>query len=146
VFSRSSGNCCRGRINSLLNPSGSDPVSGTTIKAEKKFMPQPGHVIVCRACGSLVTTPDAVITVKNHHRHTFINPAGITFQIGCFSSAEGCIVHGVPVTEHTWFPGFAWNYATCSNCGAHLGWFFQRNDKGFFGLILDLLADSTGNH
>jgi len=129
-----------------LKSSGSGPDSDATIKSEKKFGLKEDHFIICRECGNPVTAPDFVITVSNHHKHTFINPAGITYRIGCFSSAEGCIVYGEPVIDHTWFSGFAWNYAICSNCGVHLGWYFQSKDESFFGLILDLLADAGMNY
>jgi hypothetical protein len=130
----------------MLKSSGSSPDSGTTIKTEKKFGLKEDHIIICRECGNPVTSPDRIISVNDKHKHTFINPAGITYQIGCFSSAGGCIVYGEPVLEHTWFSGFAWNYCICSNCRVHLGWHFQNNDERFFGLILNLLADAAANH
>jgi hypothetical protein len=130
----------------LLKSSGSSSGPLTTIKTEKKFGLKEDHIIICRECGNPVTSPDCVISVNSHHKHTFINPAGITYQIGCFSSAEGCVVYGEPVLEHTWFAGFAWNYCICSNCRIHLGWHFQNNGEHFFGLILDLLADASANH
>jgi len=130
-------------ISWMLKSSGSAPDSGTTIRSEKKFGLKDDHVIICRECGNPVTAPDFIITVNNHHKHTFINPAGVTYQIGCFSSAEGCIVYGEPVIDHTWFAGFAWNYSVCSNCQLHLGWHFQNNGEGFFGLILELLVDAN---
>lgn len=134
------------RILWMLKSSGNAPDSGTTIKSEKKFGLKEYHVIICRECGNPVTAPHFVITVNRHHRHTFINPAGITYQIGCFSYAEGCIVYGEPVIDNTWFAGFAWNYSLCSNCQVHLGWHFQNNGESFFGLILDLLVDTGMNH
>jgi hypothetical protein len=130
----------------MLKSSGRSPDSGTTIKTEKKFGLKEDRVIICRECGNPVTAPDCVISVNNHHKHTFINPAGITYQIGCFSSAAGCVVYGEPVLEHTWFAGFAWNYSICANCRVHLGWHFQNDGERFFGLILDLLADAASNH
>uniref|UniRef100_A0A7S3Z5K1 CULT domain-containing protein n=2 Tax=Lotharella globosa TaxID=91324 RepID=A0A7S3Z5K1_9EUKA len=30
-----------------------------------------------------------------------------------------------PTTEHTWFPGFAWQMASCAACDSHLGWGFS---------------------
>lgn len=140
-------NIHRGRgIIRLLKSSGDVPDPDAIIKSEKKFGLKEDHVIICRECGNPVTAPDFVITANNHHRHTFINPAGVTYQIGCFSSAPGCMVFGEPVFEHTWFTGFAWNYSICSGCRVHLGWYFQNNGKGFFGLILDMLSESGMNH
>jgi hypothetical protein len=94
----------------------------------------------------MVTAPERIITVNGQHQHTFTNPAGLTYEIGCFSLAEGCVVHGEPTLEHTWFDGFSWNFSVCSSCLLHLGWFFQRGKESFFGLIIDRLADSAQTH
>ena len=37
----------------------------------------------------------------------------------------------------TWFPGFRWQHASCSECHVHLGWYFDRGDEYFYGLILN---------
>lgn len=111
-----------------------------TIKSEKRFFSMgDGHYIICRNCGNTITTAEHIVTVNGEHIHTFTNPAGVLYQIGCFSSADGCIVHGEPTLEHTWFDGFRWSFSICSSCLVHLGWYYQRNDEGFFGLILDRL-------
>ncbi len=80
--------------------------------------------------------------VEGKHMHVFSNPEGIVFQIGCFSSADGCVNRGVPTTEFTWFTGFSWRFSFCSNCYIHLGWFYQsKGVENFYGLILDRLAE-----
>ena len=43
--------------------------------------------ILCRDCLHPVTDPSLRISKDGHHRHVFNNPHGITFEIGCFSSA-----------------------------------------------------------
>jgi len=96
--------------------------------------------IFCRDCGFLITSEDAVISIAGNHRHTFKNPAGIVFEIGCFSSAPGCINMGEPTLEFTWFPGYRWTYSVCGKCLSHLGWFFQSGDSQFYGLILNRLS------
>jgi hypothetical protein len=123
-----------------------NPDSAATIKVEKKFGLKDDQFIICKNCSSVITSPGKIITVNDHHRHTFINPAGVTYQVGCFSSAEGCMSYGEPVLEHTWFAGFHWNYAMCTNCVVHLGWFYQNEDDSFYGLILDLLIDTATTH
>ncbi len=65
---------------------------------------------------------------------------------GCFSDASGCLVYGIPTSEYTWFTGYRWNYAHCAACLSHLGWFYQSDSDGFFGLILDKLMDNTTSH
>ncbi|MBN2160429.1 MAG: hypothetical protein JW807_13630 [Spirochaetes bacterium] len=100
---------------------------------EKKY-------ILCRFCRNAVTSDDLRIEMDGSHEHSFMNPAGIVFRIGCFSMAGGCLIMGIPTTEYTWFPGFAWCYVVCSSCLTHLGWHYRSGATGFFGLILDRLA------
>jgi len=100
--------------------------------------------IRCRICKNKVTTLDNMMEIDGQHQHTFRNPSGIVFQIGCFLSASGCIIIGTPTTDYTWFSGFSWCLALCSHCFAHLGWFYQSGNNSFFGLILEnLIEDST---
>jgi hypothetical protein len=116
------------------------------IKSEKTFGLMEDHVIICRNCGNAITTPENIITVNGRHQHVFTNPSGITYTIGCFSSAEGCTVMGELTSEFTWFEGFSWNFSTCSKCSVHLGWHYQNRDNHFFGLIPDLLRDTASPH
>ena len=110
-------------------------------KRQKK--PDKDPLIRCKSCGNTITTVDAVIPVCGQHRHTFKNPAGIYYEIGCFSAAKGCFNMGEPTLEFTWFPGYTWCYSVCSKCFAHMGWFYKSGgDNSFYGLILNRLARS----
>jgi len=67
---------------------------------------------------------------------------GYLFHIGCFSEALGCSIAGTPEAADSWFMGFQWRIAACSECQRHLGWYFDRVTPGsetdfFYGLILD---------
>jgi hypothetical protein len=86
------------------------------------------------ASAASVSSPDGSWT------HTFFNPAGIVFEIICFSTAPGCLVQGPSSTEFSWFAGFTYRLAFCGNCLTHLGWFYESRDSSFFGLILKKLA------
>ncbi len=101
-----------------------------------------GHFIICRLCSAAITLPKNIIEVNGKHRHTFTNPAGNVFTIGCFSIADGCMSYGEPTAEYTWFSGFNWCYALCSACYSHLGWHYESIDNGFYGLILDKLIEN----
>jgi hypothetical protein len=94
------------------------------------------RVYWCAACRTRVATESDAIEVAGAHQHTFTNPAGERFTIGCFREANGCRIDGEPTLEHTWFAGHVWSYASCRNCGAHLGWYFDAGEARFFGLIL----------
>lgn len=96
--------------------------------------------ILCRQCRQGITAPDLRISIQGSHRHTFANPHGIVFEIGCFREARNCGVLGAPTDEFSWFSGFRWQIVICGTCLTHLGWLFTSGAPAqFFGLILDRL-------
>ena len=98
---------------------------------------------LCRQCLNPITPKSARIIINGAHQHTFANPHGIVFDIGCFNHAEGCGAVGTPTDEFTWFAGYMWRVAICRACLSHMGWLFTSQDlEGFFGLILDHLIES----
>ncbi len=94
----------------------------------------------CSACGQAVTRLKLRTRVGGRHEHTCVNPAGVLFEIGCFSEADGCREVGAESDDFTWFDGYTWQVAVCVGCHAHLGWRFWSADAGFYGLILNRLA------
>ena len=100
------------------------------------------RLLLCRFCGHGITSPADMTEMNGKLNHTFTNPAGNSFTIACFVSAKGCLTYGEPTYEHTWFPGFSWTYALCSGCQSHLGWYYSSKGTGFFGLILNHLAEN----
>ena len=103
--------------------------------------------ILCRTCANRITTPEEMVEQSNRHVHTYKNPAGISYTIGCFREAPGCLALGEPTDEFTWFPGFLWNFAVCSRCYSHLGWFYRSpGGDSFFGLILNQLTNPSSYH
>jgi hypothetical protein len=113
---------------------------------EKRETPvdESGRVLLCVRCLQAVTTTGARIEISGRHAHTFANPHGFVFHIGCFAVAPGCAAVGEPTTDFTWFPRFAWQIATCQGCREHLGWIFRSTDSRFHGLILDRLVEAEG--
>jgi hypothetical protein len=95
--------------------------------------------IYCRQCYRIITKPAEQISVGGAHRHTFANPHGLVYEIGCFKTADGCAYSGSASDEFTWFIGFSWKVAICRTCFTHLGWFFVSANSSFNGLILDHL-------
>jgi len=102
-----------------------------------------GPFLVCARCHRVITTPAARVDRGGRHEHTFANPHGFVFHIGCFAAAPGCVTTGAPSTAHTWFPAHAWQVALCRSCSEHLGWLFSGPSR-FHGLILDRLARTEG--
>jgi hypothetical protein len=115
-----------------------DPSSDVQDDARTK--PEEEQWLRCRACGARITRRSASIVVNGTHEHTFMNPSGITYIVGCWSSAEGCSASGERSTVWTWFPGFAWQIEDCRACRAHLGWSFHKDGRTFYGLIRDRLV------
>ena len=98
------------------------------------------RLILCRECLFPIAREEDRTSMSGTFQHTFANPAGIVFTIGCFRTAEGCARVGPASDEFTWFNGFAWRVGVCRGCLAHLGWFFAApSGAAFWGLILDHL-------
>jgi hypothetical protein len=96
--------------------------------------------ILCRNCRHPVTHPQERIAMAGNHRHSFVNPAGLVFEIGCFRQAPGCRHAGPASPEFSWFPGYHWRIALCRGCQVQLGWRFESSVGGrFSGLILTRL-------
>ena len=99
--------------------------------------------LICRQCRFAITNETNRITVNGAHCHTFANPHGIVFEIGCFNKADGCAVMGHPTSEFSWFPPNLWQTAICGFCLSHLGWRFSTSGNViFWGLILDRLIQA----
>ncbi len=98
------------------------------------------EILACASCRHPITSGAARIQVGNAHAHTFVNPHGLEFRIGCFGLASGLLRIGDPETFWTWFPGHTWQVEVCASCREHLGWEFRSSDHRFHGLILDRLV------
>lgn len=92
--------------------------------------------IFCRVCAHRITSDNDRIAINGSHTHTFFNPAGLVFELGCFRRAPGCLVGSEASDQFTWFAGYFWRPAFCGRCAAHLGWRFENGEQTFFSLIL----------
>ncbi len=97
------------------------------------------EVITCGFCNNHITDLSKQIIVNNSFDHTFANPYGQVFEIGCFSRAKGCISSSMGSNEFSWFLGFSWQIGICRQCSIHLGWIFSSKSDQFYGLILEKL-------
>jgi hypothetical protein len=91
----------------------------------------------CSVCNNIITSDNQRFEVEGLFEHTFTNPGGFTYRVGCFRTAPGCVTEGDPTMEYTWFAGFSWRHALCGNCLFHIGWFYESEGSSFFGLIMD---------
>lgn len=99
-----------------------------------------GQALACSHCLTPITTSVSRVSVGGADAHTFVNPHGLRFHIGCFARAA-CVTRGEASTYWTWFPGHSWQVECCPACGGHLGWLFRSADSLFHGLILDRLIE-----
>jgi hypothetical protein len=99
------------------------------------------RAVRCSRCGHVLTNERERIDVDGSHAHTFVNPSGIVFHIVMFRTVDGAVVHGTPEKFTSWFPGTAWQFASCAQCAGHVGWAYVHLDTGdrFFGLIEDCI-------
>ncbi len=107
-----------------------------------------GEFLLCANCLNMITPRQTAMVVNGFHQHTFANPSGMIYTIGCFRAAPGCAVVGEPSSEFSWFSGFMWRVVACAACQCHLGWRFSSTTASFYGLILDNLVEarSTGGN
>jgi hypothetical protein len=124
-------------------PDGTAQISTATMVEEAGIETEP--YIVCRQCQHPVTRRQEAIAMEGSHTHTFANPHGVVFEIGCFREANGCRQIGPSTDEFTWFRGYEWRIAICHGCAVHLGWRFTSPGRAaFHALILDRLIIPDG--
>jgi hypothetical protein len=120
-------------------PGASGRTGAETAVEDKKAATEDPYIL-CRACRHPITRAAERISINGSHRHTFANPSGIVFEVGCFRRAEGCGTAGPASEEFTWFAGHSWRVCLCAACLIHLGWrFASRAGNIFHALILDRL-------
>lgn len=103
-----------------------------------------GRRLVCSRCGYPITSEADRVNVAGAHLHTFANPHGFIYRIGCFGTAPGCAGTGQQSADFTWFAGYTWETLVCARCATHLGWRFTSSDRTFAGLIIDKLVEGDG--
>jgi len=115
--------------------------AGTSLESERDR----GRVLACVRCQRPITTRLAQVQMNGSHVHTFDNPDGERFRIGCFSEASGLLKVGPSTLEWTWFAGYTWQVEVCAGCRVQLGWLYRRAEHRFHGLILDGLIEVDAN-
>ncbi|KAL4426161.1 hypothetical protein ABPG77_007443 [Micractinium sp. CCAP 211/92] len=120
------------------------------LRAECKLLQALG-TLCCRACGaSLARSADAVQMSEEGISACYVNSHSFVHDIVTLSTVSGGVrLEGGPETQHSWFPGYAWQCAYCA-CGQHLGWKFTAARPGlappsFWGLRRPALQ-AGGSH
>lgn len=130
---------------SIGNNDGTDQSAKESISTEEEIE-ETDERLVCRQCKQIITSLSERISLENRFEHTFANPSGIVFQIGCFRFVRNCRSIGPASAEFSWFRGYLWRVVVCANCDIHLGWSFSgASGDSFHGLILDRIVSSRNN-
>lgn len=99
------------------------------------------EAVLCGECGHEITAHRHKTSIGGGFEHSFANPSGIVFQIGCFEEAPGVGPVDEEIAEFSWFDGYTWQVVICRNCMAHLGWKYWSPEHTFYGLILPRLSN-----
>ena len=128
---------------SLLFRKGDKPSGSVSevVEDETDFEEKEEGMLRCKACDAGIAKQADRISKGGKHLHTFFNPAGIVYEIGCFRRAPGCSKEGPSSREFSWFADYSWQISFCRSCTRHLGWFFSSGDDVFFGLIINRLKE-----
>lgn len=110
----------------VINPAGRTRSRWAQAAAENDWL--------CALCHHRLANDRDRLQFGSQSEFAFTNPAGVPFLIITFSEASGCRDEGDPTLDDTWFPGHAWSYCVCGECGQHLGWFYSGSSN-FVGLI-----------
>ena len=102
---------------------------------KEAFQEEEKEWLLCSICKNRIAKISDMIEVNSKHKHTFMNPHGLFFNIRCFKEAIGCVALTSPTEEFTWFPGYSWQVTVCNKCQTHNGWKFNSGNNSFFGLI-----------
>lgn len=105
--------------------------------------------IRCKNCSTVIARrSDMLVMSTDGPISAYVNSYGFVHETLTLYKTKGLALRGRAVTEHSWFPGYAWTIANCSVCDSHMGWLFtavkQRLlPKSFWGVRRSQLADNS---
>lgn len=113
-----------------------------------EYITEEDEAFLCFLCKVKITEKKYLVSISGDTPyHTLTNPYGFSYNIMTVSYCEMVRESSGPVTEHSWFKGYAWSILTCAGCSEHLGWRFtsvkDSQPGSFYGLIRDKLILSV---
>jgi cereblon len=109
---------------------------------------------ICKRCRNKIAIYNDIFAMsKDSVNANYCNPAGYIHEtLTVTKTLDGAVrmVDRASV-EFSWFPGYAWQIAICSNCQTHVGWRFiavvnkNLRPRVFFGLSCKSLLVNAEN-
>lgn len=78
-------------------------------------------MVKCRFCEDQIGTLCDVLPTAGG---LFVNPHGYMHDLVVISEAHGVVSTVARYATESWFPGYAWDYASCVMCSGQAGWRF----------------------
>ncbi|CAN1784893.1 Protein cereblon [Linum perenne] len=109
------------------------------------------NLVRCKICKNIIARrSDMLVMSSDGPLGAYVNPHGCVHEIVTLFKANGLALMGRPVTEYSWFPGYAWTIANCVMCETHMGWRFTATKKklkprSFWGIRSAHVADDDGD-
>ncbi|XP_078431911.1 ATP-dependent protease La (LON) domain protein isoform X2 [Wolffia australiana] len=103
----------------------------------------------CRSCQVLIgRRRDMVVMSTDGPLNAYVNPNGYVHEIMTLTRASGLALIGPAVTEHSWFPGYAWTITRCATCESYMGWLFTAigptlRPRSFWGIRSSQVLDDA---
>lgn len=108
------------------------------------------HIVLrCKECTELIAERKDIFSMSlEGPQGMYVNPSGYVHETITVYRSTGLSLIGRPLTEHSWFPGYAWIIAQCRQCSSHMGWKFVATDKNlkpekFWGLCRSSVLSGT---
>ena len=87
-------------------------------------------LVRCKICQALIAKrSDMLVMSSEGPLGAYVNSNGFVHEIMTLSKSKGLALMGPPVTEYSWFPGYAWTIANCGTCEIHMGWLFTATNR-----------------
>ncbi|KAM7459344.1 hypothetical protein LguiA_036338 [Lonicera macranthoides] len=103
----------------------------------------------CKICQTVIGKRSDMLVMSNEGPlGAYVNPHGYVHEVMTLYKAVGLALIGSPVTEDSWFPGYAWTIVYCATCECQMGWRFTATNRklkprSFWAIRSSQVADET---
>ncbi|KAL8109966.1 uncharacterized protein LOC141672116 [Apium graveolens] len=107
------------------------------------------NCIRCKNCQEIVAKRSDMLEMSSDGPlGAYLNTRGYVHEIVTLLKVNGLSLVGHPSEEYSWFSGYAWTIACCTNCECQMGWCFtgtkkNLNLKSFWGIRSSQISGGT---